>query len=186
MRAIYQFLKNIYYWLEKKKKEKYMESLINNGLKIGENTLILDNVFFDPAHCFLISVGDNCIISDNIRLIAHDASTKNHLGYTKIGFITIEDNCFIGPNSIVLAGVTIGANSIVGAGSIVTKDVPPSTVVAGNPARRISSLEEYLEKVKSISKDKKIFDENYLIGNLDEAKRKEMMESIGDSIGFIV
>lgn len=62
------------------------------------------------------------------------------------GKIEIKDKCFIGINSIILPNVTIGPNSVIGAGSVVTKDVPPNTVVAGVPAKVICSLEHYKEK----------------------------------------
>jgi len=63
------------------------------------------------------------------------------------GTVEILDNCFIGANAIVLPGVRIGPNSIVGTGAVVTKDVPPDTVVAGCPARKICDLAEYRAKV---------------------------------------
>ena len=50
---------------------------MQKGLKIGKNVEIIDTFFFDPSHCFLISIGDNCTICPNVRLIAHDASTKS-------------------------------------------------------------------------------------------------------------
>lgn len=173
-----------YIW--KKKRAGYIESLIKNGLKLGKNVDIIDTFFFDPSHCFLITIGDNCTICPNVRLIAHDASTKKILGYTKIGKIDIKENCFIGDSVIVLPNVTIGPNSIVGAGSVVTKDIPSNTIAAGNPAKVITSVDDYIKKIKSISKDKKIFDKEYFIEKLDEAKRREIIQSIGESIGFIV
>jgi maltose O-acetyltransferase len=119
-------------------------------------------------------------------LIAHDASTKKSLGYTKIGRIQIKENCFIGDSSLILPGVTIGPNSIVGAGSVVTRDVPAGMIVAGNPTRVISSVEEYIKKIKEIREGKRVFNEEYFIDKLDETKRKEIIQSIGESIGFIV
>ncbi len=108
------------------------------------------------------------------------------MGYTKIGRIDIKENCFIGDSVIVLPNVTIGPNSIVGAGSVVTKNVPPNTIVAGNPARAITSVDDYIKKIKGISKYRKIFDKEYFIEKLDEAKREEIIRSIGKSIGFII
>ena len=67
----------------------------------------------------------------------------------KYGKIVIKDNCFIGLGSIILPGVTIGPNSIVAAGSVVTKDVEPDTVVGGNPAKKITTVPEYMESVSS-------------------------------------
>lgn len=183
---VYSFIKEIYNWIEIKKREKYINLLIQRGLKLGANVEIISNFFFDPSHCFLISIGDNSTICPNVRLIAHDASSKKFIGYTKIGRIDIKENCFIGDSAIVLLNVTIGPNSIVGAGSVVTKDVPPGMVAAGNPAKVIMSVEEYLHKIRSIGKDKKVFGEDYYIEQLDDKKRNEMLKSIGDSIGFIV
>jgi acetyltransferase-like isoleucine patch superfamily enzyme len=64
----------------------------------------------------------------------------------KVGPIVVHDNCMIGISSIIMPDVEIGPNSVVGARSIVTRDVPPNTVCAGNPAAYIESYDEYLEK----------------------------------------
>lgn len=169
-----------------KKKKKYLDDLVRKGLRLGKNVNLLNNIFLDPSHCFLISIGDNCTLSDDVRVLAHDASTKIYLDYTKIAPVEIHNNCFIGAGAIILPGVSIGPNSIIGAGSVVTKDVPPHTVAAGNPARIISSLEDYLGKIKQLSKDKTIFTDEYSIEKLDKKKMEEIIRSIGDSMGFIV
>jgi acetyltransferase-like isoleucine patch superfamily enzyme len=64
----------------------------------------------------------------------------------KFGRITIHDNCFIGKGSTIMPGVSIGPNAVVAAGSVVTKDVPPDTVVGGVPAKVIMSLEDYMAR----------------------------------------
>jgi len=147
---------------------------------------IIGTFFFDPSHCFLISIRDGCTICPNVRLIAHDASTKRHLGYTKIGRIDIRENCFIGDSAIVLPNVTIGPDAVIGAGSVVTRDIPPGSVAAGNPARVLGSLADYLKKIETIRKEKKVFSEDYFIERLDAVKRREIVDSIGKTIGFIV
>lgn len=168
------------------RRRKYLEKLVKKGLRLGRSIEIIDTFFFDPSHCFLISIGDECIICPNVKLIAHDASTKKHLGYTKIGTIDIGDKCFLGDSVIVLMGVKIGANSIIGAGSVVSHDIPEGSVAAGNPARVIMTTKEYLEKISSLSSDKRIFNQDYLINKLNSGKRKEVIDSIGDTIGFII
>jgi len=182
---LYSWIVSQYSKFKKKKKDDYIRRLIGKGLILGKNVSIIDTFFFDPSHCYLISIGDNCIIAPGVRLIAHDASTKQFLGYTKLGKITIGENCFIGDSVIVLPCVNIGPNSIVGAGSVVTKDVPPGTVAAGNPARVICSLNEYLEKINTIASKKPVFTEDYFIENLTKAKLDEILQSVGNSIGFI-
>ena len=179
-------LNSLYYSLIKKKKNTYIKMLVSRGLKIGENVKIIDTFFFDPSHCFLISIGDNSTICPNVRLIAHDASSKKMLGYTKIGRIDIGSNCFIGDSTIVLPNVHIGPNSIIGAGSVVVNSIPPDTVAAGNPAKTICSVEAYLNKIKSLSQGKRIFDNEYKIQHLNDKKRSDIMDSVKDSIGFIV
>lgn len=184
--GLYSILYRQYQLFAARKRQNYIDSLVKRGLKLGNNVEIIELFFLDPSHCFLISIGDNCTLGPNVRLIAHDASTKKILGYTKIGKIDIKENCFLGDSAIVLPNVTIGPNSIVGAGSVVTKNIPPETIAAGNPARPISTLSEYISKIESISKEKKIFTEDYFIDRLDDNKRQEIIASIGNSIGFIV
>lgn len=169
-----------------KKRQRHLNSLIKRGLRFGKNVEIIADFFFDPSHCFLISIGDNCTICPNVRLIAHDASTKRLIGYTKIGKIAIGDNCFIGDSVVVLPNVKIGNNSIVGGGSVVAKDIPTNAVAAGNPAEVIFTIDEYYNKLIKVIESKTLFDERYFIKNLDKKKRDEILESIKDTIGFIV
>ena len=182
---IYLFLRKIHYEIERRKKEYYLNGLKKKGLTIGKNVGIASDFFFDPSHCFLINIGDNCTIGPNVRLIAHDASTKKILGYTKIGKINIKENCFIGDSAIILPNVNIGPNSIIGAGSVVTKDIQANMVAAGNPAKIIVSIDEYIKKSKAISQNKKVFGKEYWIENLDESKCSEILRSIAEDIGFI-
>lgn len=181
-----RLIEKVVQYVKQKRREDYIQKLKMKGMNLGKNVDIIDDFFFDPSHCFLISIGDNCTICPNVRLIAHDASIKKHLGHTKISKIDIKENCFIGDSVIVLPGVTLGPNAIVGAGSVVTKTMPANTVVAGNPAHVISSLDEYLNKIKGKSAGKKIFGEDYYIDKLDDDKRAEIIRSIGNTVGFIV
>jgi maltose O-acetyltransferase len=68
----------------------------------------------------------------------------------------------------------------------VTKDVPPDSIAAGNPAKVICTVAEYIAKIKAIRNEKTVIGHDYYIDNLDESKRQEVISSIGRSIGFIV
>lgn len=76
--------------------------LVKRGLIVGENLWLGNSVFIDPTFCYLISIGDDCTITSKVHILAHDASTKKHLGYTKIGRVTIGNKVFIGVGTIIL------------------------------------------------------------------------------------
>ncbi len=88
-----------------------------------------------------IKIGDNVLIGSGVLITDSDAhpihpDLRHDSRYIKTAPITIEDDVFIGARSIILKGVTIGRGSVIGAGSVVSKNIPPMTVAAGNPARK--------------------------------------------------
>lgn len=161
--------------------------LIKRGMKVGKNFNRQQGCFIDPTHCFLIEIGNNVTFSIRVTLMAHDASTKKIIGYTKIGKIKIGDNVFVGANSTILPNITIGDNSIIGANSVVTKNVPNNTVVAGNPAKVICTMNEYKEKnIIKMNKTNKIFGEEYRFSKkLTEKMKKEMIDVVKEGIAYI-
>ncbi len=86
---------------------------------------------FDKTYPQGVIVGENSYVAFEARILCHDMTRGIYLD-TRIG-----KNCFIGGRSLIMPGVTVGDNSIVGAGAIVTKNVPCNTAVAGNPAKVI-------------------------------------------------
>ena len=149
------------------------------GIRIGENCKIQNEVMIDYSHNWLVTIGNNVTIAPRVHILAHDASTKRILNYTKLGLTTIEDDVFVGAGAIVLPGVTIKKGSIVGAGSIVTKDVPENVVVAGNPAKVICTTEEYYTKIKNQMCEQNTFDESYTTRkNVPPQKKQEMIGAI--------
>lgn len=101
----------------------------SSGMRIGENCLISRTAKLDLTHPRGISIGDNTAIAFEASILSHDFVNERHVE-TRIG-----SNCFIGGRSMIMPGVTVGDNAIVGAGSVVYADVEPGTIVAGNPAR---------------------------------------------------
>lgn len=149
------------------------------GVRIGNGCYLGSNVTIDYSHYWLIFIGENVKIGSDTIILAHDASTKDVLGYARLGSVHIKDGVFVGVRVIILPNVTIGENSIIGAGSVVTKDVPPNVVVAGNPARFICSTDEYYEKVRQNMNNENCFDERYTIKkNISEEKMQEQIEAV--------
>lgn len=113
----------------------------------GYNTTVGDN-FFLNVNCKLmdsgkITIGDNVFIAPNVCIITEEhamdtAQRIQGLEYTHP--VTIGDNVWICAGVLVLPGVTIGANSVIGAGSVVTKDIPPDSLAVGNPCRVIRKV----------------------------------------------
>ncbi len=162
------------------------EKLISMGMTVGKNFKRLNGVILDPSHCWFITIGDNVTMAPRVHILAHDASTKQFLGYTKIGRVIIGNNVFIGAESVVLPGVTIGNNVIVGANSTITKDIPDNTVVAGSPARVICALEEYLTKEKQRMMQSPVYGEEYTLrANASMEKRIQQREELTGKIGYI-
>ena len=162
------------------------EKLISMGMTVGTNFKRLHGVILDPAHCWLITIGDNVTMAPRVHILCHDASTKQFLNYTKIGNVTIGDNVFIGAESVVLPGVTIGNNVIVGANSTVTYDVPDGVVVAGSPAKVICSLDDYLTKERTRMGTAPCYGEDYTLRqNVSMEKRMEQKVALNGKIGYI-
>ena len=120
--------------------------LRQRGITIGENCRIFTNI--SSKEPTLIHIGDRVTISSDVFFCTHDnASIKAIPGQTDvIGKISIGNDCFIGMRSILMFGVTLGDHCIVGAGSVVTHSFPSRTVVAGNPAKAICTIDEYAAK----------------------------------------
>ncbi len=129
------------------------------GSKIDESTTIFvpfftnfgryisigKNVFINHACSFLdmggITIEDNVLIGPKVNLVSENHPIDPTQRKSLIGKpILIKKNAWIGASATILPGITIGENSIVAAGSIVTKDVPSNTIVAGNPAKKIKSI----------------------------------------------
>jgi len=153
------------------------------GVTIGENCNI--HTKFWSSEPYLITIGNNVHITQNVRFQTHGGS---HVLRSRVpdfdcfGKIIVEDDVYIGAESQLLPGVTIGKGSLIGAGSVVTKSVPPGVVVAGNPARYICTINQYIERnlIYNIhSKKLSAKDKKQVLMNLPEEKflKKKFLNS---------
>lgn len=136
------------------KKARYLKRK-NIFRMFGDNCKYACNTI--PAEPYLVKIHNNVRIAAGVSLCTHDVidgmikncnqykNDAQHLTF-HMGTIEIFDNCMIGANSIILLNVSIGPNSIVAAGSVVTQSVPEGVIVGGNPAKVIGKFENYVKK----------------------------------------
>lgn len=151
-----------------------IEIRIKKGLKVGKNSKLIG--FIENVHPEWVTIGSNVVLGKDSRIITHGPIRP----YKKNPHIIIEDLVWIGFRCIILPNIKIGKCSIIGAGSVVTKNIPPYHIAAGNPAkiirkrsideikrfyiirwkmgRTIGSIIDY--DINLLTKD----DENYLFG----------------------
>lgn len=126
------------------------------GVNMGENVHIYGNPLgMFSTEPWIITLGSNVHITKEVLFITHDGGTllfrKDVPDLEITAPIIVGNDVYIGVRSIILPGVTIGDNCVIGAGSIVTRDVPSNSVVAGVPAKVIKSTDGYLQKLKENS-----------------------------------
>jgi len=136
-----------------------IQTSIPKGTKVGADIFIGKNVYIDPyLGGSLITIDDEAMITSRSIVLAHDASSIRRTGFTYVAPVRIGKRAYIGMNSIILPGISIGDDAIIGAGSVVTRNVDAGMVVAGNPAKVISNSEAvdkkrnaYLDRMMDLS-----------------------------------
>jgi acetyltransferase-like isoleucine patch superfamily enzyme len=104
------------------------------GVTIGDGVFIGTDVLIETSHPEMVSIGNGVDIGARTMIVAHQQGESQREGIS----VRIEDDAFIGPGAILLPHVTIGRGAVVNAGSVVTKSVPPLTMVRGNPAEPVA------------------------------------------------
>jgi acetyltransferase-like isoleucine patch superfamily enzyme len=124
------------------------EKFRKQGAKVGKNCFIQINKL--ASEPYLVEIGNSVSIAPGVTLMTHDGASvifrDEFPTLRDFGKIIIEDNCFIGARSIITAGVKIGKGSVVGPMSVVLRDVKPGSMVIGNPAIQVSTVEKYKEQ----------------------------------------
>ena len=167
--------------------ESHLEYCIRMGAVVGKNFNTSTPDVIDYNWPWLVTIGDNVSISTNVKILAHDASTKRAGVHTKIGTVVIGDNVWIGSGTIVMCNTRIGNNVVIGAGSIVNRDLPDNTVCAGNPCRVIGTLEEFKKKHQDNQSTHPIFRQHKWDEwkNASMEERIAMKEALKDTYGYL-
>ena len=158
-----------------KTKRDYLRRL---GVTIGDKTQLNCHVTAFGTEPYLVEVGDDCLFASGTRFITHDGGVKvlNSLDYfdgrsmRKMSRIKVGNNTYFGVNVTVMPGVTIGNNCIIGAGAIVTKDIPDNSCAVGVPAKVICTIDEYYER----NKDKFI----HVTAQSGEERKQEILKLV--------
>lgn len=119
------------------------------GVKIGKGCDIQKVSF--GSEPYLIEIGNHVQITTGTKIFTHGGGwvfRDKHPKLDYFGKVIIKDNVYIGNNSMILPGVTIGNDVIIGAGSIVTKSIPDGKIAAGNPVRIVGETQDFVKKIK--------------------------------------
>lgn len=146
----------------------------SRGVNIkGRVTIYGSSYMMFSAEPYLVTLEDNVFISVGAKFVCHDGGVlpfrKDIPDLDLAAPIHVKSNTFIGMDAIILKGVTIGENCIVGAGAVVTRSVPDGAIVAGNPAKVVRQTKDYLENAEKNS---------LKIGHLPEAEKHRMYKKI--------
>lgn len=143
-----------------------------NGITIGDHVLISPGVRISAANS--ISIADSCMLASHVYITDSDwhGIYDRSLPSEDVSSVILEENVWVGDSAIICKGVTIGKNSIIGAGSVVTSDIPANVVAAGNPAKIIKPL----DPDKPIITRKDRFSDTDKMTHLLESTEKEFLE----------
>lgn len=157
---------------------------VKRGMKIGKNFNRQSGTRMDPSHCWLITIGDDVTLSNKVQILAHDDTTRIYTGYGRIAPVKIGDRVFVGANSTILMNTTIGNDVIIGAGSLVTGNIPDNSIVAGVPAKIIGKTSEYIAREKERMENGLVFDSSFTYQrDISDAKKKEMSDTFETNPG---
>ncbi|CAN5524343.1 hypothetical protein BH11ARM2_BH11ARM2_01540 [soil metagenome] len=135
-----------------------IDRFVRQGLDLHPNASLVDVPDFG-SEPWLISIGPYARVSGQVAFITHDGASwvyRDHpelAGLRRFGRIVVKERAFVGYRSTLLPGVTVGERAVVAAGALVTKDVPPETIVGGIPAKHLMTVAEWVEKLKEQNLD---------------------------------
>ena len=135
-----RFLKRTFWSFEKHAR--------HDGVTMGTGNRI-ESFFWSSAEPYLITIGNNCALTEGSKIYTHGGARVargKYPDFDTFGKVVLGNRVYVGSRAQIMPGVTIGDNVLIAAGSVVTKSIPSNVVVAGNPAKYICTLDEYIEK----------------------------------------
>ena len=143
-----RFLKHCFWSLEKQAREA--------GVIMGSHNVIASR--FWSTEPYLIKIGNHCQLTEGTKIYTHGGALvarDRYPNFDVFGKVVLGDRVYVGSRAIIMPGVTIGDNVLIAAGSVVTKSIPSNVAVAGNPAKYLCSLDEYIERNIAFNTDTK-------------------------------
>lgn len=161
-----------------------VDRLVAEGLRLGQGVYIGRGVYFDAGNPWLIEIGDECVITAGTIVLAHDASTRLTTGCTRIARTTIGNRVFVGGGAVILAGSTIGDDSIIGALAVVRGEIPPGSVVVGNPGTIVADVASFGARHReAVAKGPVWPHAGWMAGmGITEARKREQREALAGGV----
>ena len=188
-----KLIKSIIY-RHKATSESYIKYLKSKGVRCGDNIQIFfpHETHIDVLNPHLLEMGSNIAMTGPVTILTHDYSVfvANHISHGRLfgkqKSVILGNNIFVGWGGTILPGSVISDNVIIGANSVVSGYVKPNSVYAGNPARFMCTVEEYIEKNKKRMENSPVYEEEYTLrGNIDDSKKAKMYDELENKIGFV-
>jgi maltose O-acetyltransferase len=161
-----------------------VDRLVALGLQIGSGTFVARDAYIDPGHPWLITIGEESGLSPRTIVMAHDASMRRHIGHTRIAPVVIGDRVFVGAGAIILPGTRIGDDSVIAAGAVVRGDIPPWSMVVGNPAKVVSDVQSVADWHRKAAAQGPVWPhEGWTVGRgITDARKRAQREALADGI----
>lgn len=123
-----------------------IDRLVAQGLELGSGVYIGQGVYLDAGHPWLITIGENSVITSGSVVLTHDGATQLPTGLTRLARVIIGKRVFVGAGAVILPGAHIGDDSIIGSLTVVRGEVPPGSIVLGNPGQVVATVDSFAER----------------------------------------
>ena len=161
-----------------------IDRLVVEGLQIGRGTFVARDAYLDPGHPWLITIGEDSGLSPRTIVMVHDASMRRHIDHTLIAPVVIGDRVFVGAGAIILPGTRIGDDSVIAAGAVVRGDIPPWSMVVGNPGKVVSDVQSVADWHRHAAAQGPVWPhEGWTVGKgITDARKRAQREALAEGI----